>query len=68
MPVVVYKHPLYLREHSKRMLRSALFNDSEHFYRLLLPNLLIVKLSSYPTSMSWTTRWLSESTLRNTSL
>ena len=26
--VVVYKHPLYLREHSKRILRSALFNDS----------------------------------------
>lgn len=27
-PLVVYKHPLYLREHSKRILRSALFNDS----------------------------------------
>jgi hypothetical protein len=26
---VVYKHPLYLREHSKRILRTALFNDSE---------------------------------------
>lgn len=25
----MYKHPLYLREHSKRILRSALFNDSE---------------------------------------
>lgn len=28
---MVYKHPLYLREHSKRILRSALFNDSKFY-------------------------------------
>lgn len=37
---LVYKHPLYLREHSKRILRSALFNDT-----LFLSNLNVMDYS-----------------------
>ncbi|ORX40062.1 hypothetical protein BD324DRAFT_254115 [Kockovaella imperatae] len=37
---IAYKHPLYLREHSKRILRSALFNDT-----LFLSNLNVMDYS-----------------------
>ncbi|WVR06352.1 hypothetical protein IAU60_003383 [Kwoniella sp. DSM 27419] len=37
---IVYKHPLYLRDHSKRILRTALFNDT-----LFLSNLNVMDYS-----------------------
>ena len=37
---IAYKHPLYLREHSKRILRSAVFNDT-----LFLSNLNVMDYS-----------------------
>lgn len=37
---VVYKHPIYLRDHSKRLLRSAIFNDT-----LFLSNLNVMDYS-----------------------
>lgn len=37
---IVYKHPLYLREQSKRILRTALFNDT-----LFLSNLNVMDYS-----------------------
>lgn len=57
---VVYKHPLYLREHAKRVLRTALFNDSASLC-VRLASLLISVRSSLPVKPEchglFTRRW-----------
>ena len=76
--LVAQKHPLYLREHSKRVLRTALFNDSESLSHLqpttslrpglpLARDILTVQRCSSPTSTSWTIRSSSGLIRRNES-